>query len=265
MTDEQTLSPTDAPDPTLQPETDGVTSTAASKETPAEPPVVTDPQAEPPATVEENRPEPLPHNEPGPSEPVPEPFDAPASADPAAQEAAGKPVGEDGPAVAADPGKTVVDAPQSAAAPGAEIVGSSEQPLPGAQPGVVADTPVVARTAADPHPEDHRAPTEREDGVKAHSADDPEPELNSEGNTKPINSGRDHLPPPVFDELKDSAAVEFEGSEETEGGDLVPDVGSDYEGAHPSQIPVALRPTPAGPSSNPVGRQRRHVGHVQST
>lgn len=134
----------------------------------------------------------------------------------------------------------VVDAPPSAAAPGADIVGQSEQPLPGAQPGVVADTPVVAQSAADPHPEDSVKEPPAPDAVKPQSADDPNPELTIGGATDPaLHNPRPPLdaePNPEFD------ASYFDGV----AGD-----------GHPSKQPVALRPAPAGPPSHPHERVAR--------
>lgn len=130
----------------------------------------------------------------------------------------------------------VVDAPPSAAAPGADIVGHSEQPLPGAQPGIVGDTPVVAQSVADPHPEDSVTDKPAPDAVKPQSADDPNPEATALGSTDPaVHNPRPPLDAPGPD-LNDGdfseAEIEFAPEDE-----------------HPSRQPVALRPAPAGPSS----------------
>src|SRR5674476_140239 len=76
----------------------------------------------------------------------------------------------------------VVPASGALPAPGADnIIGTYSAPNPGAQPGEVANQPLVAGSAADPHPHrDHKphAPA----GVTADSQD---PEASAKGSTDP--------------------------------------------------------------------------------
>lgn len=67
------------------------------------------------------------------------------------------------------------------------VVGTSLQPNPGEQPGEVAEKPVVAQSAADPHPEVsiNRAREEMKHHTKPQTADDPDPEATAAGNTDP--------------------------------------------------------------------------------
>lgn len=146
---------------------------------------------------------------------------------------------------ASEPGLTVVDAPASAVAPGSDIVGTSQQPLPGEQPGVVAETPVAANTAADPHPEDHQPAPRDPDAVVPQTADDPVPETTTDGATKPL--------PPVVNTVSPPPAFE---DEENDGPDPESSDALAVDGVDAS-MPPALRPTPAGPSSDHHRRVQR--------
>lgn len=154
--------------------------------------------------------------------------------------------------VASDPGLTVVDAPPSAVAPGSDIVGTSQQPLPGAQPGVVAETPVAANTAADPNPEDHQPEPRDPDAVIPQTADDPIPETTTDGATKPL--------PPVVNTVTPPPAFGDEGDAQNDPEASRPE-SSDALAVEPFEegTPVALRPTPAGPSSLPHRRVQRLI------
>lgn len=156
---------------------------------------------------------------------------------------------------ASDPGLTVVPAPPSAVAPGADIVDHSLQPLPGEQPGVVADTPVAANTAADPHPELHQPPPQDPNAVKPQTADDPIPEQTSDGASKPLAAVVNTVaPPPAFaDKIVDPASTDVVAEDAAEVEDDGP-----YAGLHPSQTPPGVRPTPAGPSSHPRTRDAKY-------